>query len=219
MSISKKSLIISLFVALCVSAASSRTLVSEASFDLEHYEGHAWFNDMVSNTLRNRIERETIEDRISSNQDRSYQILTTKSSSLLEAKEYVLEHLEVKNLAYDTKFNAIFNDADDSLLSWHILSILDFESKSSVVGMFHYDRELQLFHLHIVRHAIKTVYGAQGIKIAYFVSHFGFPVEDDIHFFTELNEHTKSQLREEVLNALAKVAATRRINPVSLQSE
>lgn len=222
MSSSNKIPLIGLLLVLCVSSASSRILVSEDSFSLEHYEGHAWFNDMVSNTLRNRVERETIVHRISENQDRTYQILTTKAESLLEAKEYVLENLQVKNLAFDVKFNSIFSEVDTTLHTWHILSILDFEGKKSVVGMFHHDREDQLFHLHIVSHPTKTLYGANGIKVAYFVSHFGFPVEHDAHHFeadSQINEQTKAELKEEMLNAMAKAAATRRINPTSLLSE
>lgn len=60
MKISMKVAISCLLITLLASNTFQTELLHESEFTLEHYIGHSWFNDMVSNNLRNHVLREKI---------------------------------------------------------------------------------------------------------------------------------------------------------------
>lgn len=99
---------------------------------------------------------------------------------------------------------------------------MDYDQKLSVVGMFRFDRLKKLFHLHVVKHELSNSHASRGIVVGHYMSHFGFPVEQDGNMFelgVTMTEDIKYELRRELINAMAKVANTRRINPTNLQEE
>lgn len=149
-------------------------------------------------------------------------MFTTSSDSLKAAKSYVVEHLSVNALVSDERFNQIFEQIDESVEVWHVLSIMDYDQNMSVVGMFHHDREEKLFHLHVVKHKLGNNHATSGIVVGHYISHFGFPVQKDGNIYelgVTANGEILYELKHEMLNAFAKVASVRRINPTNLQEE
>lgn len=82
MNFSMKVAISCLLIAILAQHSIQSQLLHESQFQLEHYTGHSWFNDMVSNSLRNHIVREQIVQTIADNSSRDYRMFTTSVDSL-----------------------------------------------------------------------------------------------------------------------------------------